>query len=57
MKFVKSLGLVLLLSFLIGVPARAEPWSWGEGPKPLYVEKCKDKRPFEERDRHRICSA
>ena len=57
MKFVKALGLALLLATLLGASVRAEPWSWGEGPQPLYVEKCKDDRPVEERDRHRICSA
>lgn len=57
MNIVKVFGLAGLLAMLLGASARAEPWSWGEGPKPVYLDKCMDKRPPEERDRHRICSA
>lgn len=57
MKIVRAFGFALLLAMLLGASVRAEPWSWGEGPRPLYLDKCKDNRPVEERDRHRICSA
>lgn len=54
---IRTFLLALLIAMAFGAVANAEPWSWGAGPKPLYVEKCKDERPAHERDRHRICSA
>lgn len=55
MGFIKTVVVAILIATAFGSAARAEPWNWGAGPKPAYIEICNNNRP--NRDRDRICSA
>lgn len=55
MRHARRILLALLLWAAWSASAAAEPWSWSERPRPLYIETCDNAK--SDRTRDRICSA